>query len=80
VNQAGEDAPGAIAEVHSDTLRWLISDDDPRRPIAHALLYTEEAIRAAVAHERERAAGVCDAHMGHPPTARYLAAEIRRGE
>jgi hypothetical protein len=89
VNQADEDAPGAIAEVHSDTLRWLISDDDPRRPIGHALLYTEDQLRAAVAAERERAAKVCEKLMqvepgfvqtiGNAATGHDCAAAIRRG-
>lgn len=41
------------------------------------------AIRAAVAHERERCARVCEEMNGspwHTPTARRLAAAIRRGE
>lgn len=39
------DELGAIAEVHSDRLRWLIDDDDPRRPIGHALLFHERYVR-----------------------------------
>ena len=84
-----EDALGAIAEVPSDTLRWLIGDDDPRRPIGYALLYTEDQLRAAVAQEMERAAKVADdmAHgYSHGLTREEYevltdcAAAIRRGE
>lgn len=81
MNQAEEDAPGAIAEVHSDTLRWLISDDDPRRPIGHALLYTEDQLRAAVAAERERIAESWDGCTYDDVGGSVdIGAAIRRGE
>ena len=42
---ASNDQLGVIAEIHSDRLRWVIDDDDPRRPIGHALLFHERYVR-----------------------------------
>lgn len=43
-----------VAEIHSDTLRWLIGDDDPRRPIGHALLYAAPPASAAAQEPLKR--------------------------
>lgn len=46
---ASTDQLGAVAEAHSDRLRWLIDDDDPRRPIGRARLFLENDVRKLMA-------------------------------